>query len=67
MSDVAPLLAFIPLHWDMTPDGPDDSIYMTLGEFASQVSDAQPLFDFYWNLRKRYEIHAKPSKPFEVP
>lgn len=66
MIDAEPLLAFMPLHWDLTPDRADDSIYMTLEEFASQVSDAESLFDAYWKLCKRYEVHAKPSKPFEA-
>lgn len=65
MIDAEPLLAFIPLHWDMTPDRADDSIYMTLDEFAAQVEDAESLFDAYWKLCKRYELQAKPRRPFE--
>jgi hypothetical protein len=64
--DAKPLLAFIPLHWDMTPDRADDSVYMTLEEFATQVSDAESLFDAYWKLCKRYESQAKPHRSFEV-
>ena len=32
------MLAFVPLHWDMTSDRPDDSAYMTLDEFGTQVA-----------------------------
>lgn len=66
MIDAEPMLAFIPLHWDMTPDRADDSIYMTLEEFAAQVDDAESLFDAYWRLCKRYEMHAKPRRPFDA-
>ncbi len=65
MIDAEPLLVFIPLHWDMTADRPDDSIHMTLHEFAMQVEDAESLFDAYWKLCKRYELHAKPRSTFE--
>jgi len=62
MIDAVPLLTFVPLHWDTSPDRPDDSISMTLEEFASQVAAVEVLFADYWKLTKKYEQYAKPSR-----
>jgi len=61
--DAEPLLAFIPLHWDMSPDRPDDSISMSIEEFASQVAAVEELFADYWRLTEKYKQYAKPNRP----
>lgn len=63
--DAEPLLVFVPLQWDMSPDRVDDSVSMTIEEFAAQVHDAESLFNAYWQLCQRYIAHAKPRRPFE--
>jgi hypothetical protein len=60
--DGQPMLAFVPLHWDMTPDRPDDSIYMTLNEFGSQVAKMEVLAHEYFRLERKYLAYAKPAK-----
>lgn len=60
--DGQPMLAFVALHWDLTPDRPDDSIYMTLDEFGSQVAKTEALAHEYFRLERKYLAYAKPSK-----
>lgn len=55
-----PLLAFVPLDFDLSPDQPDKSVYMTLEEFAEQVRHAEALFGRYWELCERNIEHALP-------
>jgi hypothetical protein len=54
-------LCFVPLHWDIAPDRPDDSISMSLDEFASQVDAVETLFADYCRLNERYMQYAKLS------
>lgn len=54
ISDAAPLLVFVPLDWDMSEDREDQSIEMTLDEFALQVREAEQLSQMHWDLTKRY-------------
>lgn len=61
------MLAFVPLHWDMTPDRPDDSIYMTLDEFGSQVAKMEALAHEYFRLERKYLAYAKPAKVTQTP
>lgn len=63
--DAEPLLVFVPLQWDMSPDHFDDSVSLTIEEFAAQVHDAESLFNAYWQLCQRYIAHAKTRRPFE--
>ncbi|MDL5031266.1 hypothetical protein QRD43_05035 [Pelomonas sp. APW6] len=49
-----PLLAFIPLDWDMSSGRPDTSRYMSLDELAEQVSDAADLFRSFKALSDKY-------------
>ena len=41
MIDAEPLLAFIPLHWDMPPDRADDSIYRTCTRSATSLGSCR--------------------------
>lgn len=56
------MLAFVALHWDLTPDRPDDSTYMTLDEFGSQVAKMEALVHEYFRLERKYLVYAKPAK-----
>ncbi|MDM4765985.1 hypothetical protein [Pelomonas sp. SE-A7] len=57
-----PLLAFVPLEFDMTPDQPDKSVYLTIEEFKQQVEQAEALFAKYWDLAERHKASVLPSK-----
>ncbi len=57
--DAEPLLTFVPLNWDMSPDQPDKAITMTLHEFSQQVEAAEMLFANHRRLRKKYEQFTK--------
>lgn len=59
MIDAEPLLTFVQLHWDMSPDRPDDSIVMTLTDFAEQVGIVERAFSEYWRLNDKDERFAK--------
>lgn len=59
LMDAEPLLTFVPLHWDMSPDRPDDSIVMTLEEFAEQVGIVEHAFSEYWRLSEKYKGFEK--------
>lgn len=52
--DATPLLLFIPLDWNMSPDRPDETISLTLEEFADQVEEAKNLAAEYWKITKKY-------------
>lgn len=62
MVDAEPLLTFVPLHWDMNPDRPDDSIALTLDEFQKQVDIVEHAFSEYWRLSEKYLPFAKAGK-----
>jgi hypothetical protein len=51
------------LDFDMTPDQPDKSVYMTIAEFSAQVEVAEALFSRYWKLCERHIGHALPQHP----
>lgn len=57
--DGRPLLAFVPLHWDMRPNRADDSIKMTLEEFAEQVEAAELVSNGYFRLMDKYRQQAR--------
>jgi len=57
--DCQPLLTFLRLNWDMSPDQPDRSITMSLEDFAHQVQTVETLFADYWRLSKKYQRFAK--------
>jgi hypothetical protein len=59
--DGQPMLAFVPLHWDMTPDRPDDSIYLTLDDFGVQVAKMETLAHEYFRLERKHLAHGKPA------
>ena len=63
--DGRPLLLFVPLHWNTEPSRPDDSIELSIEEFAEQVRDVEALADDYHRLTKRYLAFAKPAKWYE--
>lgn len=54
-----PSLVFVPLHWDMRSDHPDDSLKMTLEEFTEQVEGAERVANEYFRLIEKYRQHAK--------
>lgn len=56
------MLSFVPLHWDMSPDRPDDSIHMTLEDFAEQVDEIVALLHDYQRIEKKYLALTKPSR-----
>lgn len=53
-SDATPLLVFVPLDWDMSPDREDKTIDMTLEQFAAQVEEAELLSREYLDLVEKY-------------
>lgn len=60
--DATPLLCFVPLGWDMSPDRVDQTIELTLDEFAKQVADAEEIFEDYFTMGEehmRYVITAR--------
>lgn len=52
--DATPLLVFVPLDWNMSPDRTDESISMTLEEFAAQVKEAELLAREHFELTTTY-------------
>jgi len=66
LATALPLLLFIPLQWDLSPDRPDDSISMTLDDFAKQVANAERLSSEYFRLTEKYRYSARwPRSPSE--
>jgi len=61
-SDATPLLVFVPLHWDMSPGREDESIAMTLDEFAAQVGEAEQLSGQFQDLATKYGEHLHVGK-----
>jgi hypothetical protein len=55
-----PILAFVPLDFDMTPDQPDKSVYLTIAELSEHVELAEALFSRYWKLCEKHIGHALP-------
>lgn len=56
--DATPLLLFVPLDWNMSPDRPDESISLTLEAFAAQVNEAELLAEEYRRLTEKYAGNA---------
>ena len=54
LADATPLLCFLPLGWDMSPDRVDQTIELTLDEFAKQVADAEAIFGDYFAMCEEY-------------
>ena len=54
-----PFLVFVPLHWDMRTDRPDDSLKMTLEEFSDQVERAEQVAGEYIRLIERHRSQTK--------
>jgi len=48
------LLAFVPLHWNLSPGTMPIETKMTIGDFEQQVKDAVSLFSQYSDLSKKY-------------
>jgi hypothetical protein len=56
--DATPLLTFVALHWNLGPH-PDESISLTMEEFASQVESAERLLVEYFQLTEKYLTWTK--------
>lgn len=54
-----PMLAFVALDWDMTPDQGDRSEYMTMDEFRDQVAEAVAVFNEFFQLAERHRKHLR--------
>lgn len=54
VADATPLLCFVPLGWDMSPDRIDTTIKLTIDEFGEQVRDVQAIFGEYFAMCNRY-------------
>ncbi|WP_320422706.1 hypothetical protein [Roseateles agri] len=52
------MLAFVALDWDMTPNQPDRSVYMSLESFQQQVADAVKVFNSYFKLSEKHLPHV---------
>lgn len=52
--DATPLLVFVPLDWDMSPDRKDRSVDLTLEQFAAQVEEAELLSSQFFSLVEKY-------------
>jgi hypothetical protein len=50
IADATRLLCFYPLGWDMSPEREDQTVELTMDEFASQVSEAEATFAEYFAL-----------------
>lgn len=55
--DATPLLVFVPLDWDMSPDRKDRSIDLTLEQFAAQVEQAEVLSSQFFALVEKYGVY----------
>jgi hypothetical protein len=53
-----PMLGFVALDWDMTPNQPDRCVYLSLESFQRQVSDAVMVFNSYFELSEKYLPHV---------
>lgn len=62
LADATPLLCFVPLGWDMSPDRVDQTIELTLDEFAKQVADAEAIFEDYFAMCEEYIQYVIPRR-----
>ena len=58
-ADVNHLLRFTPLHWDTSGNRGDETVTMTLEEFADQVKSVEKLIVEYHNLYDKYSSYSK--------
>jgi hypothetical protein len=54
-----PLLSFLPLTWETSPDKLDEEIVLSVEEFAQQVKVAEQLISKFWVLHDRYISHSR--------
>ncbi|WP_116313797.1 hypothetical protein [Cupriavidus taiwanensis] len=62
LCDATPLLVFVPLDWDMSPNREDKSIELTLEEFAAQVEEAERLSVQFLHIERKYGAHLYPGR-----
>lgn len=58
-----PMLAFVRLDWDLSPNQPDRSVYMTMEELREQVEEAVLVFRAFFALVERHLAHCMPAQP----
>lgn len=51
-----PLLGFVPLNWNLSPDQPDPTVLMTMQAFAQQVDHAERLTADFFRLQ---DLHGR--------
>ncbi|MCE4555032.1 hypothetical protein [Pelomonas cellulosilytica] len=56
-----PVLAFVRLDWDMTPNQPDKSFFMTVDELRDQVTEAVTVFKAFFDLPEKHKHHCLPQ------
>ena len=56
-----PMLAFVRLDWDLSPDQGDRSVYMTVEELRDQVSEAVQVFRAFFKLADKHMSHCLPA------
>ncbi|SOZ68516.1 conserved hypothetical protein [Cupriavidus taiwanensis] len=62
LCDATPLLVFVPLDWDMSPNRKDNSIELTLDEFAAQVEEAEHLSVQFLDIERKFGEHLYPGR-----
>jgi hypothetical protein len=58
-------LAFVGLDWDLTPNQPDRSVYMTAEELRERVDEAVLVFKAFFDLAEKRMPHCLPTQPHE--
>lgn len=53
-----PMLAFVRLDWDLSPDQADRSVYMTVEELRGQVTEAVAVFRAFFGLAEKHLAHV---------
>lgn len=56
-----PMLGFVGLDWNLTPDQPDRSVYITMEDFSAQVDDAVAVFNQFFQLTEKHLAFVRPS------
>lgn len=62
-----PMLAFVRLDWDLSPNQPDRSVYMTMEELREQVTEAVLVFRAFFSLVEGHLAHCLPPQPGGEP
>lgn len=62
LCDATPLLVFVPLDWDMSENRKDNTIELTLDEFAAQAEEAEQLSGQFWDVVTKYGEHLYPGR-----